>query len=551
MAVAVCVTLKLVGEAANVHECVQVDARAQTILNVCGEFVPIAAISLGATAEGHGISFLRDGNPSTWTRFADSTPNGRPATCSFTLDLGDVLCTKGLNDVADVSFDGRKVLFAMRNTFSDDYHLYTLDFETRELKQLTFSERDWLVTFCPEGSLCGTKCGDHPNFGVYWQNAAGERELLAYDPEIECSQPVPLRSRQRVAAARDMPCNPSVSYGTFHVRNVYEGPGLKGVAHGMVKTLRAVALENRPAFIRRGSMYAPHDACFNEFIPYRGDISGEAVAVRGGAWDVKHVLGEVDVAPDGSCVFEVPACNPVYFQLLDGEGRCVQTMRSCATLMPGEYQGCVGCHEAKTKAPPSTIAAARVKAQRLRPAPGQGAHPLLTRLDRGGRLANVANYLGVNAARSVAPDAPTEAFSYPRLVQPVLDRNCVRCHDGTEAKRPNLTGRLTDSYSPIHDGKPADPGRRYSESYLALTSRSQQTPRLNWYSSTGCSAMLPPLAMGSSASAIMDHFKGAHHGVRASDTDRRSSASRRRPPRITTSWRSRSTSRTAGAARMR
>jgi len=139
-------------------------------------------------------------------------------------------------------------------------------------------------------------------------------------------------------------------------------------------------------------------------------------------------------------------------------------MRSWATLMPGEYQGCVGCHEAKTEAPPRTIAVARSKVQRLHPAPGQGAHPLLARLERGGRLANVANYLGVNAARSFAPDAPTEGFSYPRLVQPVLDRNCVRCHDGTEAKRPNLTGHLTDSYSPIHDGRPVDPGRRYSES---------------------------------------------------------------------------------------
>ena len=107
-------------------------------------------------------------------------------------------------------------------------------------------------------------------------------------------------------------------------------------------------------FLYNGSMYAPHDSVFNAFIPYRGDFSGEGVAVRGGTWDVKHVLGEVAVAEDGSCAFEAPACTPVFFQLLDAEGRCIQTMRSWATLMPGEFNSCVGCHEEKRTAPPGT-----------------------------------------------------------------------------------------------------------------------------------------------------------------------------------------------------
>jgi hypothetical protein len=38
-------------------------------------------------------------------------------------------------------------------------------------------------------------------------------------------------------------------------------------------------------------------------------------------------------------------------------------------------------------------------------------------------------------ARGPSPIAPgpdgTQPFSYPRLVQPVLDRHCARCHDGT------------------------------------------------------------------------------------------------------------------------
>ena len=35
------------------------------------------------------------------------------------------------------------------------------------------------------------------------------------------------------------------------------------------------------------------------------------------------------------------------FQALDHNGHVVQTMRSWATLQPGETFGCVGCHETK------------------------------------------------------------------------------------------------------------------------------------------------------------------------------------------------------------
>jgi len=381
------------------------------------------------------------------------------------------------------------------------------------------SETEWLTGFQPEGSICGTKSGDTPNFGIYWQNAAGERELLAWDPAIECGQPVPLRPRAKARAPRNLPRDCTQAFGVFHVQDVYAGPGLEGVARGTVKTLRVVALENRPAFFHAGSMYAPHDACFRPYIPYEGDISGSAVAVRGGAWDVKHVLGEVDVAADGSCTFEAPACNPVYFQLLDAEGRCVQTMRSWATLMPGEYQGCVGCHESKLEAPPPHRTGGRHGVQRLRPAPGQGGpHPLLARLDRNG-----PDPLGVNGVRSSDPDAPTEGFSFRRLVQPILDRHCVKCHDGSAADRPNLTG------APAKDRTLAfgtwkrhvDAHRRFTESYLALTARGHQRPLLNWYSSTGRSAMLPPRAMGSSASGIWRHLTPAHHGVETTPEEKR------------------------------
>jgi len=442
---------------------------------------------------------------------------------------------EGLSFVAGADIDGRPGV--VRSHYGKGHPVYDKaraasdpvidDFAAMHGAQWQYpyplSEQEWLVAFCPEGFVCGTKCGDHPNFGVYWQNAKGERELLAYDPEIGCAQPVPVRERKTVARRR-LANDPGKAFAVCYVQNVYEGQSTAGVKPGTVKTLRVVALENRPAFIRKGSMCAPHDACFNALIPYEGDISGEALTVPGGAWDVKHVLGEVDVAPEGSCAFEVPACTPVYFQLLDARGCCVQTMRSWTTQMPGELNSCIGCHERKrdASAPGSGFA---TKVQRLRPAPGQPAHPLLERLRQGGRFANVGNFLGVHAAKGSDPEAKTEGFSYRRLVQPILDRRCVRCHDGHQEGRPNLTG------TPVKDRRLAfekpgwktlvDAGRAFTESYFSLTGKGHQTPRLNWYSSTGVSSLLPPYAMGSARSTLMDNFTAKHHGVDATDEERR------------------------------
>jgi hypothetical protein len=115
------------------------------------------------------------------------------------------------------------------------------------------------------------------------------------------------------------------------------------------------------------------------------------------AESARLLLGSVPVEPDGSVRFRAPARKPLYFQLVDGDGRAVQTMRSITYLQPGERRGCIGCHE-----PPRSVAA---------PLPALAARREPSRLEPG-------------------PDG-TRPLSFPRLVQPVLDRHCVRCHDGT------------------------------------------------------------------------------------------------------------------------
>ena len=108
---------------------------------------------------------------------------------------------------------------------------------------------------------------------------------------------------------------------------------------------------------------------------------------------MKRVLGEVPVAEDGSVFFESPARMPIYFMLLDEKGRMVQSMRSWTTLQPGENASCIGCHEPPGRTPDFHAARATT-----------GGVPLKLRRSDG------------------VPPGQAKGFSFPREVQPILDR---------------------------------------------------------------------------------------------------------------------------------
>ena len=133
----------------------------------------------------------------------------------------------------------------------------------------------------------------------------------------------------------------------------------------------------------------------------------------GATYAAKKVWGYAPVAADGSATFQVPAGRPIYFLALDAEGRAVQRMRTFTHLMPGETQGCIGCHESRQQ----TVAAPQVRPRTpvaLRP-PEWGA--------------------GVG-------------FDYARVVQPVLDEHCAKCHSGpTPAGKVDLGGDATDFFN--------------------------------------------------------------------------------------------------------
>ncbi|NLV41398.1 MAG: hypothetical protein GXY15_09270 [Candidatus Hydrogenedentes bacterium] len=226
------------------------------------------------------------------------------------------------------------------------------------------------------------------HYGIYLVDGFGNRELVHRDPDIACSNPIPLKPRptppvipvQTKYAERpeDQP-----KTGTVSVMNVYDSrrPFSGGTR---IKELRVIQLfaKSTPA------PGAPNIG--------KGD---ESIA-RGS-------LGTVPVEEDGSVHFEAPAGVSFYFQALDENGVAVQTMRSATYVHPGERLSCVGCHEHRQGAPvtPQTQPLAlRKPPARLKPEP-EGSFPL----------------------------------QFSRLVQPVIDAKCAECHR-TEKNAPDLSG---------------------------------------------------------------------------------------------------------------
>jgi hypothetical protein len=81
-------------------------------------------------------------------------------------------------------------------------------------------------------------------------------------------------------------------------------------------------------------------------------------------------------------------------------------MRSVVQLQPGEQRSCVGCHDHRHETPLRQPGLALTQAVRPLTPPPWGA----------------------------------EAFDYERIIQPVLNANCVRCHDTKSGVKLDLRG---------------------------------------------------------------------------------------------------------------
>lgn len=376
--------------------------------------------------------------------------------------------SKGTQEASGVQLIApiRETKAIRRDTYGQGSHLFRHPY--------ALSEREFIVSYVEDGKARRNK----KPFGLYWFDADGNRELLTLDPKLSCNSPMPLKERKKPSVKPSL-VNYRKKYGTYFVQDVYVGPGLKGVKRGTIKKLRVVALEFRAAGV--GNNGSGGEA--------GGALVSTPIAIGNGAWDVKKILGSATVHRDGSAMFKVPANTPVYFQALDDKGQVVQTMRSWSTLMPGEVFGCVGCHEDKKTTPVQrTTLASKAGVQKLKPFYG-----------------------------------PPRGFSYPKEVQPILDKHCIKCH--SQDKPDPKSKKAFSLKSDVR--KDGQAGRNWSVSYLRLVGAMKRDgkfnrrgkdkrPVVNWISSQSRPSMLPPYHRGSAKSGMIKILRKGHNKVKLS-----------------------------------
>ena len=260
------------------------------------------------------------------------------------------------------------------------------------------SEDCFLVSFSFEplgGSGSGTK--RDTKTGIYYLDRFGNMELFYREEGISCMYPVPLAARPAP------PVLPSML-----------DPGLGEEGELVLADVQQSLLPlpaDRDIVALRVFQVLPKTESHVIDKPRIGYARGESA---------RMLLGTVPVEADGSARFRVPAGKPLYFQAVDGSGRAVASMRSVVYVQPGERRGCVGCHEPPGTSPPA------------------------------------GKVLAMNRPASLIEPGPdgTRPFGFPRLVQPVLDRHCVGCHDGSAGpgkSAPALTGKRQGTFSESYE----------------------------------------------------------------------------------------------------
>ena len=281
------------------------------------------------------------------------------------------------------------------------------------------------------------------NFGVYLIDKFDNMTLLQSFDDSHAFEPMPLQAREKPVEIADK-TNPEIDYGYVFLNDIYQGDGLKDVPRGAVKSLRILEYH-----------YA-----------YR-DMGSHAVIGNEGSWDVKRIHGTVPVLEDGSALFKVPANRPLALQPLDKDGKALALMRTWFTVMPGETQSCVGCHEGQGMSPTSKPALAARK-----------------------RPSNIKPFV-----------AGVRGYSFHRDVQPVLDKYCVGCHNGENEKLPNFK-RGVKGYA------------HFPKAYLDLAKYVRRSgPECN-------QNMLIPMEFNSDTSELMQLLKKGHKGVKLDEQSR-------------------------------
>jgi hypothetical protein len=306
-------------------------------------------------------------------------------------------------------------------------------------------------------------------WGIYLVDVFDNLVLLKEEEGRALLEPIPLRSTPRPPVIPDQ-TEPDVDEGTVFLADIYAGPGLHGVPRGTVKQLRV----------------------FTYHFAYQKQAGINHRVGADGPWEIKQVLGTVPVAPDGSAFFRVPAKTPISLQPLDEDGKALQLMRSWMTVMPGETRSCIGCHEDMADGPPAAIQ--KTLAGLRRPV-------------------KISHWYG-----------PPRGFSFAREVQPVLEKYCVSCHDGTTADDGTALCDLRAKQGVVWAYRHGSPdlvrcentpleelAKRYSGLFQPSYIELRKQIRVGGLESD--LHLLPPMEFHADTSRLVQMLKNGHHGV--------------------------------------
>lgn len=319
------------------------------------------------------------------------------------------------------------------------------------------SEDLYLVAYShdPLGGMLSSKspCATG-KLGLYYRDRFGNLELLCDDPDFSCQWPMQITQRDLPAMNASVlpPKSKAPSTGTFLLSNVYE-------------SLTELPKDRKIQELR-----------IFQILPKYPTHAGHVPAIgHAFAGNARAYLGSVPVESDGSANFIAPAEKPLYFQAVDQFGKAVQSMRSEVYLQKGENRGCVGCHEQTQttfKNADKQSIASRRKPSDLKP--------------------------GIEG---------TAPLSYPILIQPILNRACLSCHEGKK-----------DQPAPVLTGTPSD---KFTVSYKNLR------PWLKWYEWLSKDTIRPistlPGQCGADMSPLSKILDDSHHAgkIKLSDADRK------------------------------
>lgn len=241
-----------------------------------------------------------------------------------------------------------------------------------------------LVSYCERGGW---------DFGIYTMDLDGKNRQLVYnDPNLMEFNPTPILPRRKPPVIPPH-MDARKRTGTFFGMNAYLNTFLN-VPKGDIKAIRVVEGLPRPA---------------------GGDTKVSINRIH----EVKRILGDAPVYPDGSFYFEAPANVPLHFQTIGKDGMVLTNERTWLWLKPGENRACIGCHEARESSPPT--------------------HTPLA-------LQQPPTKVGLDPEKIEPP------VTFVKDVQPILSAKCVKCHSYSDADRNKLpAGNLDfapdDSYA--------------------------------------------------------------------------------------------------------